>query len=80
MRTTYYNGLVYAGELPLVTAFAVEDGRFVAVGSDAELLAAESQEKIDLDGKFAETSFGNIKDGLATEKNRRRYPKWMKIV
>lgn len=59
MRTTYYNGLVYAGELPLVTAFAVEDGRFVAVGSDAELLAAESQEKIDLDGKFVCAGFND---------------------
>ena len=29
MKTVYHNAKVYTGTLPLVEAFAVEDGRFV---------------------------------------------------
>lgn len=29
MKTIYKNGAVYTGKLPLVEAFAVEDGKFV---------------------------------------------------
>lgn len=36
MRTIYYNGKVYTGEMPLVSAFIVEDGKFVFAGSDLE--------------------------------------------
>lgn len=36
MKTIYYNGKVYTGEMPLVTAFAVENGKFVFAGSDSE--------------------------------------------
>ncbi len=43
MKTVYYNGRVYTGTLPLCQAFAVEDGRFLQVGSDAELLASASE-------------------------------------
>lgn len=30
MKTIYKNGAVYTGKLPLVEAFAVEDGKFVS--------------------------------------------------
>ena len=33
MKTIYKNGAVYTGKLPLVEAFAVEDGKFVFAGS-----------------------------------------------
>lgn len=36
MKTIYKNGAVYTGKLPLVEAFAVEDGKFVFAGSSAE--------------------------------------------
>ena len=36
MKTIYYNGAVYTGELPLAEAFAVEDGRFLFAGSNEE--------------------------------------------
>lgn len=32
MKTIYYNGIVYTGELPLKQAFIVKDGRFIFVG------------------------------------------------
>ena len=38
MRNIYYNGRVYTGELPLCSAFAVEDGRFTAVVGDEDAL------------------------------------------
>lgn len=52
MRTLYYNARVYTGQLPLQQAFAVEDGNFTAVGTDAEILALEARERIDLGGAF----------------------------
>lgn len=39
MRTVYYNGKVYTGELPLAQAFVVENGKFVFAGSDAGAFA-----------------------------------------
>ena len=38
MKTIYYHGCVYTGELPLSAAFAVEDGVFTRVGTDEEVL------------------------------------------
>ena len=53
MRTVFHNGAVYTGELPLSQAFAVENGRFTSVGSDADLLASASEgdELVDLGGR-----------------------------
>ena len=61
MRTIFYNGRVYTGELPLCSAFAVEDGRFLAVGSDREILSlgAEAAETVDLGGRFVCAGFND---------------------
>lgn len=59
MKTLYYNGKVYTGELPLQEAFAVEDGVFVFAGSSAEGLAAGADEKIDLGGLFVCAGFND---------------------
>ena len=47
MKTIYYGGAVYTGDLPLVEAFVVEDGKFVFAGSNEEALGFEG-EKVDL--------------------------------
>lgn len=60
MRTVYYNGEVYTGQLPLQQAFVVEDGRFLYVGdSQTALKMAGSSEDVfvDLQGKFACSGF-----------------------
>ncbi|MBO6041521.1 MAG: amidohydrolase, partial [Oscillospiraceae bacterium] len=59
MSTLYYNGRVYTGELPLVSAFAVEDGRFVFAGSDADGAALGCSESVDLGGDFACAGFND---------------------
>ena len=61
MRTVFYNARVYTGTLPLCQAFAVEDGRFVQVGSDAELLASASENAsaVDLQGRFVCAGFND---------------------
>ena len=53
MKTIYKNGAVYTGKLPLVEAFAVEDGKFVFAGSSAEAdaLAAAGDKVVDLGGR-----------------------------
>ena len=45
MKTIYKNGAVYTGELPLVQAFAVENGKFIFAGSNAEANKAFANEK-----------------------------------
>ena len=61
MRTIYHHGLVYTGALPLCQAFSVEDGCFVRVGSDEELLAlaAEGDALVDLGGRFVCAGFND---------------------
>ena len=59
MKTAFFNGLVYTGTLPLAQAFLVEDSIFVAVGSDAEILALDCDEKIDLQGSFVCAGFND---------------------
>ena len=61
MKTVYYNGRVYTGTLPLCQAFAVEDGRFVQVGSDADLLSSVSgnASAVDLQGRFVCAGFND---------------------
>ena len=61
MKTIYYNGRVYTGKLPLVQAFAVEGDKFLAAGSDGEILAVcgAGDEKEDLGGKFVCAGFND---------------------
>ncbi len=61
MKTIYYNGKVYTGELPLVEAFAVEDGKFVGAGSNEEMKALSTSEDtlVDLDGNFVCSGFND---------------------
>lgn len=61
MKTIYFNGQVYTGDLPLRSAFAVEDGKFIAVGNDDEVKASVSNadEVVDLEGKFVCASFND---------------------
>ena len=61
MRTIFYNGQVYTGALPLVTAFAVENGEFIFAGRDAEALALArpGDEVTDLGGRFVCAGFND---------------------
>ena len=59
MRSVYYNGQVYTGSLPLQQAFLVENGKFAAVGSDAEILSLDTDTKTDLQGKFVCAGFND---------------------
>ena len=61
MRTAYYNGKIYTGELPLKEAFLVEDGYFTAVGTDREILCLldPEDEKTDLMGSFICSGFND---------------------
>ena len=59
MRTVYHNAAVYTGALPLQQAFCVEDGRFTAVGTNAELLALEADAVVDLGGVFVCPGFND---------------------
>lgn len=61
MKTAYYNAKVYTGTLPLCEAFIVEDGRFGATGSNAEILSSLSAGDllIDLNGFFVCAGFND---------------------
>ena len=61
MRQIYYNGTVYTGELPLLEAFAVEDGRFLFAGTNeqAKEAAGSEDELIDLQGNFVCSGFND---------------------
>ena len=61
MKTIYHGGQVFTGSLPLAQAFAVEDGRFLAAGTDEELLAlrAEGDVLVDLAGRFVCPGFND---------------------
>lgn len=59
MKTLYYNAQVYTGQLPLAQAFAVEDGRFVFVGTDAEAQKLSVDAAIDLHGAFVCPGFND---------------------
>lgn len=61
MKNIYVNGKVYTGALPLVSAFAEEDGKFVFAGSckDARALAQEGDQIIDLQGQFVCSGFND---------------------
>jgi len=61
MKHFYINGRVFTGNGPMQQAFAVQDGRFCAVGSTQEVLLsrAEGDEVVDLQGKFVCAGFND---------------------
>jgi len=59
MRNTYYNGIVYTGQMPLQEAFVVEDGRFALVGKSEQILTLPTDEAIDLKGAFVCAGFND---------------------
>ena len=59
MKTAYINGQVYTGALPLCQAFIVENGIFRAAGSNAEILAQEAHNTVDLEGRFVCAGFND---------------------
>ena len=61
MRTIYTGGQVFTGALPLAEAFIVADGRFLAVGTDAEILALrqEGDAIVPLEGCFVCPGFND---------------------
>lgn len=61
MKTIFYNGKVYTGDMPLASAFVVKDGVFTFAGGDAAALAlaAEGDERVDLGGRFVCAGFND---------------------
>ncbi|MBQ7137645.1 MAG: amidohydrolase [Clostridia bacterium] len=61
MRTIYTGGQVFTGALPLAEAFIVEDGCFLAVGTDAEILSLrqEGDAIVPLEGSFVCPGFND---------------------
>lgn len=61
MKTIYYNGQVYTGDLPLVEAFVVEDGKFTFAGSTQEAMekASNGTDLVDLNDRFVCCSFND---------------------
>jgi len=57
MKTVYYNGRVYTGQLPLQQAFAVENGKITFVGTDQD--APKGHVRVDLQGKFVCAGFND---------------------
>ena len=67
MKSIFIGGRVFTGSLPLVAAFAVENGRFCAVGTDAELLALRTDGdtvmrpiEADVDRKLLQDAVGKL--------------------
>ena len=54
MKTIYHHAAVYTGQLPLVQAFIVEDGKFTFAGSNTQALALreDGDAAVDLGGAF----------------------------
>ena len=59
MKIAYIHGKVYTGKLPLQQAFAVENSKFLAAGSDAEILETHPDQVIDLEGRFVCAGFND---------------------
>ena len=61
MKTLYTGGRIFTGALPLQEAFIVENGRFIAVGTDHDMLAlcTEGDEVIPLEGRFVCPGFND---------------------
>lgn len=59
-KKVFYNGSVYTGTLPLVTALVTEGDRVVFAGNDQEALTfAKDADCIDLKGRFVMASFND---------------------
>ncbi len=58
MKTVYYNGAVYTGEMPLCQAFAVENGIFTFTGTNEEAQAGACH-TVDLKGRFVCAGFND---------------------
>ena len=43
MKTIYYHGQVYCGELPLKEAFIEADGKFVFAGTSEEAISQKTE-------------------------------------
>ena len=61
MRTIYTGGQVFTGALPLAEAFIVEDGCFLSVGTDAQILSLrqEGDAIVPLEGGFVCPGFND---------------------
>ena len=59
MKTAYFNGCIYTGQLPMAEAFLEEDGHFSSVGSNEEIAATEADRKVDLQGRFVCAGFND---------------------
>ena len=61
MKTIYLNGQVFTGSLPLQEAFAVENGHFLAVGTNKEITSLSHAEDtvVDLEGRFVCPGFND---------------------
>lgn len=61
MKTIYWNGTVYTGELPLCQAFVAEHGRFIYAGTNEGAMALKASEdaEYDLCGSFVCAGFND---------------------
>ena len=61
MRTIYLGGQVFTGALPLKEAFIVEEDKFLAAGTDAEMLSLRQAEDVivPLEGRFVCPGFND---------------------
>lgn len=61
MKTIYWNGAVYTGELPLAEAFVVAEDKFLFVGSSEQALALweAGDQAVDLNGAFVCAGFND---------------------
>ena len=59
MKIAYHNGKVYTGTLPLQQAFIVEDGKFLCVGSNTEILLQDVHQQVDLKSQFVCAGFND---------------------
>lgn len=61
MKTIYYNGVIYTGEMPFQKAFIEENGRFLYVGDNKTAISMknEGDRLIDLQGKFVCSGFND---------------------
>ena len=59
MRTLFYNGKIYTGELPLRRAMLIADDRVAWTGDDTEAGALTADRRIDLQGRFVCQGFND---------------------
>lgn len=61
MKTLYYNGQIYSGTLPLVSAMVVEDETLIYVGSEEEArnCLTSGDAEVDLEGRFVCAGFND---------------------